>query len=57
MYVCVCVCVCVCVFVFVFVCVSCVQVLKADPEVECHSPVHRALMVVAGVGLALYTIG
>ena len=32
-------------------------VLKADPNIECYSPTHNALMAVAAVGVVLYTVG
>ena len=33
------------------------KVLKSDPEIECYSPLHKAYMAIAGVGLVLYTFG
>jgi hypothetical protein len=45
-----------------FVCISLtaegsLMVLKADPNIECYSPSHNALMAVAAVGVVLYTVG
>jgi hypothetical protein len=45
-----------------FVCISLtdtgtLMVLKADPNIECYSSAHNALMAVAAVGVVLYTVG
>ena len=45
-----------------FVCINLtadgtLMVLKADPNIECYSPTHNALMAVAAVGVVLYTVG
>jgi hypothetical protein len=45
-----------------FVCINLtadgtLMVLKADPNIECYSPTHNALMAVAVVGVVLYTVG